>query len=53
MTRAVLQGRELAPSPHGGEGWGEGVLSLQISSDAEPPHPTLSPQGRGFRGAAR
>src|SRR5690606_19149362 len=36
-----------APSPLGGEGWGEGVLSQRFREEAEPPHPTLSPQGRG------
>jgi hypothetical protein len=46
----------LAPSPRRGEGWGEGVLNLRVgacgcafTSDAEPPHPTLSPLGRGPR----
>ncbi len=36
-----------APSPQGGEGWGEGVRPPNPSSDAEPPHPALSPGGEG------
>ncbi|HEX8443775.1 MAG TPA: glutamine-hydrolyzing carbamoyl-phosphate synthase small subunit [Allosphingosinicella sp.] len=38
-----------APSPRRGEGWGEGVLSQQGLTTAEPPHPTLSPKREGFR----
>ena len=35
------------PSPRRGEGWGEGARRPRIISSAEPPHPTLSPLGRG------
>jgi carbamoyl-phosphate synthase small subunit len=42
------RGYEESPSPRGAEGWGEGALSRKDSSDAEPPHPTLSPGGEGF-----
>ena len=41
------KGYEETPSPHGGEGRGEGALSRNIASDAEPPQPTLSPGGEG------
>jgi prolyl oligopeptidase len=42
--------RELvtSPSPRGGEGRGEGAPSPSLSAGAEPPHPTLSPPGRGI-----
>ena len=46
MSRAVLRVAGLlmrTPSPQGGEGWGEGVRA----SRSEPPHPSLSPLGRG------
>ena len=36
-----------APSPQGGEGWGEGALPLSEATNVESPHPTLSPQGEG------
>jgi sulfonate transport system permease protein len=36
------------PSPRGGEGQDEGGAAIQ-SGSLEPPHPTLSPRGRGFR----
>jgi L-cysteine S-thiosulfotransferase len=44
MSRAVLRVAGLrmrAPSPQRGEGWGEGVPTER------PPHPSLSPLGRG------
>jgi carbamoyl-phosphate synthase small subunit len=37
-----------APSPLRGEGRGEGVVNPSEIANAEPPHPTLSPQGRGL-----
>lgn len=37
-----------APSPRRGEGWGEGIRPLRKATSAEPPHPALSPQGRGY-----
>ena len=40
-----------SPSPRGGEGWGEGALTSGFPSTAEPPHPALSPPGRGLFGA--
>ena len=46
MSRAVLRVAGLrmrAPSPQRGEGWGEG----DRASRSEPPHPSLSPLGRG------
>ena len=46
MKSAVLHVAGLrmrAPSPQGGEGWGEGARA----SRSEPPHPSLSPLGRG------
>jgi hypothetical protein len=36
-----------APSPLGGEGWGEGARAPWAITAARPPHPALSPQGRG------
>ena len=41
--------RAHSPSPHGGEGWGEGALSRSKASSARPPHPTLSPKGEGSK----
>src|SRR3954463_8289063 len=38
------------PSPRRGEGWGEGAPSQKETSDAEPPHPALSPRGKGMDG---
>jgi carbamoyl-phosphate synthase small subunit len=38
-----------APSPRGGEGWGEGARLPSEATEAEPPHPTLSPLGRGLK----
>ena len=46
MSRALLRVGGLlmrAPSPQRGEGWGEGARA----SRSEPPHPSLSPLGRG------
>jgi L-cysteine S-thiosulfotransferase len=46
MKRALLRVAGLlmrAPSPQRGEGWGEG----DRASRSEPPHPSLSPLGRG------
>ena len=46
MKRALLRVAGLlmrAPSPQGGEGWCEGVPTER----PEPPHPSLSPLGRG------
>jgi hypothetical protein len=43
MSRHVT----VAPSPLRGEGWGEGALPLRELANAAPPHPALSPQGRG------
>ena len=46
MSRAVLSVAGLlmrAPSPQRGEGWGEGARA----SRSQPPHPALSPLGRG------
>jgi L-cysteine S-thiosulfotransferase len=48
MKRALLRVAGLlmrAPSPPRGEGWGEGARA----SRSEPPHPSLSPLGRGRR----
>jgi L-cysteine S-thiosulfotransferase len=48
MKRALLRVaglRRRAPSPQRGEGWGEGVPTER----PEPPHPALSPLGRGRR----
>jgi carbamoyl-phosphate synthase small subunit len=41
------QGYRDSPSPLGGEGRGEGALNRGVPTDAEPPHPTLSPGGEG------
>jgi carbamoyl-phosphate synthase small subunit len=43
------RGYSETPSPLGGEGWGEGALSPEVAPAAEPPHRTLSPQGRGLK----
>src|SRR5262245_22679147 len=34
-----------APSPHWGEGWGEGLGSIGSIDRPEPPHPNLLPSG--------
>jgi hypothetical protein len=39
----------LRPSPQWGEGQDERVLTLSVVSESEPPHPSLSPLGRGSR----
>ncbi|MFC7498177.1 glycine--tRNA ligase subunit beta [Enterovirga sp. GCM10030262] len=43
----ILRKEGFSPSPRRGEGRGEGVLTPSEPSDAEPPHPTLSPKGEG------
>ncbi len=45
---AVSDARTDTPSPQRGEGWGEGALSRSELTHAEPPHPTLSPEGEGL-----
>jgi carbamoyl-phosphate synthase small subunit len=42
-------GYDQAPSLQRREGWGEGARLPSESTDAEPPHPTLSPTGRGLK----
>ena len=49
ISSILIIGPGLAPSLRGGEGWGEGVRSRRLFTGAEPPHPALSPWGRGFR----
>ncbi len=39
---------QISPSPRRGEGRGEGAQCQRTCSDSEPPHPTLSPPGRGL-----
>ena len=40
-------GRSAPSRPLEGEGWGAGVGRLSVTPTAEPPHPALSPPGRG------
>src|SRR5690242_20325919 len=51
MTMTTRPGA--TPSPLGGEGWGEGVLSPSDPTSARPPHPALSPKGEGEESALR
>jgi len=45
----MLSGSRMrTPSPQRGEGWGEGAPTER----PYPPHPALSPLGRGRRGAS-
>jgi ribonuclease P protein component len=41
------------PSSRRGEGRGEGVRRPGVITDSEPPHPTLSPLGRGLERPSR
>ena len=51
ISSILIAGAGLAPSPRWGEGWGEGARTRRLSAGAEPPHPALSPRGRGLVGA--
>jgi ribonuclease P protein component len=49
LQKALLKVmRSDSPSPRRGEGRGEGARHSSALSDSEPPHPTLSPLGRGL-----
>jgi carbamoyl-phosphate synthase small subunit len=43
------EGYGTAPSPQGGEGWGEGARPSKLPAAAEHPHPTLPLEGEGYR----
>ena len=49
ISSILIIGAAVAPSPRRGEGWGEGALTRRVITGAAPPHPALSPTGRGFR----
>jgi hypothetical protein len=47
ILHAAVQRARWAPSPQGGEGWGEGGPVSQRYAEPNPLTPTLSPLGRG------